>query len=213
VDYRRLFKSCGDNVEIAEDAYFEHPELLDVGDNVRFMRSFYMIGSPQICRIGSHVSFYPNFFHQGSAGRIIIGDHIDFYPNTYISSGGARGFVEIGHHSHFAPGCVLYGAGGLSIGPYCNIAAHVVFATTGHDDAVHEQPMSLAPSKGGPITLVEDIWIAANATVTANTTIARGCIIGANAVVTRNTEPMGLYVGVPARRLRNRNLASDRGAE
>jgi acetyltransferase-like isoleucine patch superfamily enzyme len=41
-------------------------------------------------------------------------------------------------------------------------------------------------------------------TVTANTIIAKGCIIGANAVVTHDTEPNGLYAGVPARRLRDR---------
>jgi len=38
-------------------------------------------------------------------------------------------------------------------------------------------------------------------------TIARGCIVGANAVVNRSTEPFGLYCGVPARRVRDRNKA------
>jgi acetyltransferase-like isoleucine patch superfamily enzyme len=56
----------------------------------------------------------------------------------------------------------------------------------------------------GPITLVEDVWTGANVTITADVTIAKGCIIGANAVLTKSTEPYGLYVGVPARRLRDR---------
>lgn len=30
-------------------------------------------------------------------------------------------------------------------------------------------------------------------------TIAKGCVVGANAVVTKNTIPFGIYVGVPAK--------------
>ena len=203
--YHERFQSCGQDVEIADDVYIEHPEVMQVGDHVRFMRGFHMIGQPQQCRIGSHVTFSANCFIQGSPGRFIIADHVEFYPGNYLSLGeGAESFIEIGHHSHFAPGCVLYGWGGLSIGPYCNIAAHTVFATVGHHDEITTQLMALTGEKRGPITLVEDVWIAANVTITANTTIARGCVIGANAVVTKDTEPMGVYVGVPARRLRDR---------
>jgi len=204
-DYRERFKSCGRHVEIADDVYIEHPESMEVGDHVHFMRGFHMIEGPHLCRIGSHVRFYPNCFIQGAAQRFVIEEYVDFFPGTYISLGaGEASCVEIGHHSHFAPNCVLYGGGGLKIGPYCNIAAHTVFATVGHNPDITDKPMALTPAKTGPITLVEDVWIAANVTVTANTTIARGCVIGANAVLTKDTEPMGVYVGVPARRLRDR---------
>jgi len=106
-DYRRLFKSCGEGVEIAADVYIERPERLEVGDRVKFMRGFYMMDGPQVCRIGADVAFFPNCFIQGSAGRFIIDEHVTFYPNTYISLGGESGFLEIGHHTHFAPGCVV----------------------------------------------------------------------------------------------------------
>ncbi|MBI4582109.1 MAG: acetyltransferase [Planctomycetes bacterium] len=204
-DFRERFKSCGRDVSVAPDAYFEHPEVVEVGDGVTFMRGFHMLGSPKLCRIGSRVSFYPHCFIQGSAGRFVIGEHVEFFPGTYISLGDwDTSFVEIGHHCHFAPNCVLYGWGGLTISPYCNIAAHTVFATVGHHEEITDRPMALTGEKAGPITLEEDVWVAANVTITANTRIARGCVIGANAVVTRDTEPMGLYVGVPARRLRER---------
>src|SRR5947207_1019250 len=204
-DYLKRFKSCGKNVQLAPDVFIEHPERISVGDNVRFMKGFYMQDGPAETRIGSDVCFYPNCFLQGEADRLVIDDHVDFFPNQYLSTGGKGSFIEIGHHSHFAPGCILYGWGGLKIGPYCNIAAHCVFATIGHDQVRRgEQPMAVVAPVPGPITLVEDVWLSANVTVTANTTIAKGCIIGANAVVTRDTEPYGLYVGIPARRLRDR---------
>lgn len=34
--------------------------------------------------------------------------------------------------------------------------------------------------------------------------IAKGCIIGAGAVVTKNTKPYGIYGGVPAKRMKER---------
>ena len=204
-DYPAQFKSCGKDVRVDDGVHIEHPQAMEVGDGVAFMRGFYMIGRPRLCRIGSGVRFFPNCFIQGSPQRFIVGDRVEFYPGTYISLGsGQTSAVEIGHHSHFAAGCALYGAGGLTIGAYCNVAAHVVLATIGHRPEITDRPMALAGGMSGPIVLADDVWVGANATITPNTKIAKGCVIGAGAVVTRDTEPMGVYVGVPARRLRDR---------
>jgi hypothetical protein len=46
IDYRERFRSCGRNVTIAGDAHFDHPELIDVGDDVRISRGFSMINGP-----------------------------------------------------------------------------------------------------------------------------------------------------------------------
>jgi len=203
-EYLKRFRSCGQNVHVAGNVYLEHPEVMEIADDVTFMSGVHIQGRPGLCRIGPNVTFYPNCFIQGSPSRFIVGDHVEFFPGTYLSLGGAEGYLEVGHHSHFAAGCALYSAGGMKIGPYCNIAAHVVLATIGHDPARGDKPMTLTRGESGPIVLEEDIWIGANATVTLNTTIAKGCVIGANAVVTRDTEPFGVYVGVPARRVRDR---------
>ena len=204
-EYQKQFKACGEDVQIHENVFIEHPEVIEVGDHVTFMQGFYMIGKPAECKIGSNVTFYPNCFIQGSASRLVVADYVDFFPGTYISLGDGKDcFVEIGHHTHFAPNCVLYGWGGLKFGAYCNIASHSVFATVGHHDEITDRPMALTGEKCGPITLEEDVWVAANCTIIANTQIAKGCVIAANAVVTKDTEPMGIYAGVPAKRIRNR---------
>ncbi len=41
--------------------------------------------------------------------------------------------------------------------------------------------------------------------VIGNVEIASGCVIGAGAVVTKSTEPNSIYVGVPARKIKERN--------
>jgi acetyltransferase-like isoleucine patch superfamily enzyme len=203
-DYRSRFKSCGSNVTIADDAYIEHPEMMRIGDNVCFMRGFHMIGEPAVCRIGSNVTFWPYSFIQGSPDRFVIADHVGFYPNTYISLGGEGGVLEVGHHSHFAAHCALYAAGGLRLGAYCNIAAGCVLTTVAHKPDVTDQPMALAGAHAAPITLDDDVWLGANVTLVPGVSIARGCVIGAGAVVTKDTKPMSVYMGVPARYVRER---------
>lgn len=49
-----------------------------------------------------------------------------------------------------------------------------------------------------------DVWIAPRVTLFENVNVATGCVLGSNSVLTRNTEPYGVYVGNPARLLRFR---------
>lgn len=106
-----LFKTCGKNVKVAPDAYFEHPECVELGDEVVIMRGFHMLGAPKCCRFGNHVTFYPNCVVTGSPDRFLVDHHVTFLTGTHLSLGDAAGFVEIGHTTHFAPYCVLYGWG------------------------------------------------------------------------------------------------------
>lgn len=201
-DYRSRFADCGTGVVVEPGVWIEHPELFSVGDGVRLGRGFYCQDAPRVT-LAAGVAFYPDCFVQGR-GELTVAAGVAFFPQTYVSTGPPTGFVRVGEHSHFAPGCALYGHGGLTVGRYCNVAAHVVLATVAHDPAAATEPMALRPSVRGPITCEDDVWLGANATVTGDTVVARGCIVGANAVLTRSTSPDGVYVGVPARRLRDR---------
>jgi len=193
------FKSCGRNVVIHPGVHVEHPEAIEVGDDVTFMSGVHIIGKPKRFSIGSNVSFYPNVFIQGSPGEIRIGNHVEFFPGNYVSGGEWDScFIRIGDHTHFAPMCVLYGWGGLSIGNYVAVAANTVFATVGHFYDKTERPMVTYGENAGPITVEDDVWICASCVITAHTTIRRGCVIAAGAVLTKDTEPYGVYMGTPA---------------
>lgn len=50
------------------------------------------------------------------------------------------------------------------------------------------------------VVIREDVWVGANAVILKGVTVAEGCVIAAGAVVTRDTEPYGIYAGVPAKR-------------
>jgi acetyltransferase-like isoleucine patch superfamily enzyme len=44
-------------------------------------------------------------------------------------------------------------------------------------------------------------FLGVNTTLRDGISVAPGCVVGAGAVVARTTEPDGLYVGVPAKRV------------
>ncbi len=54
-----------------------------------------------------------------------------------------------------------------------------------------------------PVTIEDGCWIGLGALVLPGVTVARGCVVAAGAVVTEDTEPDGVYGGVPAKRLKD----------
>lgn len=55
-----------------------------------------------------------------------------------------------------------------------------------------------------PVRIGDNVVISTGAIVVGGADIGSGSIIGAGAVVTGHCEPLGIYVGIPARRLRDR---------
>lgn len=52
----------------------------------------------------------------------------------------------------------------------------------------------------GTVTIGEETWIGADATITNNVTICNNCLIGAGALVLRDINERGTYVGVPVKK-------------
>lgn len=58
--------------------------------------------------------------------------------------------------------------------------------------------------KGVP-RIEDNVNMGIHAIVIGNIRVGEGCVIGAGAVVTKSTEPHGIYVGVPAKKIGIRN--------
>lgn len=105
-----------------------------------------------------------------------------------------------------------------AIGRFCSISWHVSLGPSEHaTDTLTTHPLNHDASWGVfgqddlPVTKFDrqtkighDVWIGCGAFVRKGVTIADGCIIGANAVVVKDTEPYGIYAGNPAHLIRSR---------
>lgn len=84
------------------------------------------------------------------------------------------------------------------------IAAHCTIVPSNHifddpNEFIYKQGLS---KKG--IVIEDDVWLGSGVKILDGVTIKKGCVIGANSVVTRSTEEYGVYVGVPAHKIKSR---------
>lgn len=130
-------------------------------------------------RLGKNVLIYRNVL---IIGKVEIGDNSSVSNNSSIS-GGADG-VYIGRDVMIAPGCCL-----------------VAFD---HGMSRSGVPMMNQAVVGAPIYIEDDVWIAANSTVTKGVRIGVGAIVAANSVVVSDVEPYSIVGGVPAKLIKFR---------
>jgi len=108
--------------------------------------------------------------------------------------------VFIGDGTSISHGC-YFGSGPIAIGERCDISAGVRFMSIDHDAGGPERRAGRVRQR--QITVGDGTWIGASVTVLGGVDIAEGCVIASGAVVTDDTEPHGLYAGVPAVRKRD----------
>ena len=96
--------------------------------------------------------------------------------------------------------CVILDTSPVNIGAGAFIAPGVCLACSGH--AVDPGQRSQGIGTSAPITLEENVWIGANATVCGGVTIGADSVIGAGSVVTHDIPAGVIAAGVPCRVIR-----------
>lgn len=118
--------------------------------------------------------------------------------------------IVAGTHLGINTGTYINGVGGIEFGNNVLIGSNVTISSGEHPiDGVFPPIFSrvVTPKK---IVILDDVWIGAGAVIMPGITLAKGSVIGANAVVTKDTEEYAVYVGVPAKKIRSRHDESKR---
>lgn len=84
------------------------------------------------------------------------------------------------------------------IGPHCTMIAE------NHNFAELDIDMIKQGVSNKGIEIKDNVWIGANVTILDGVIVESGCILAAGAVLTKSTEPNGIYAGVPAKRIKDR---------
>lgn len=120
-------------------------------------------------------------------GKIKIGENSSISNNCFLN--GVNSGIEIGDNVMIAPGCVL------------------VAFEHGTDLGVSMLKQGIIEEK---IVIENDVWIAANCTITKGVHLHQGCIVGANSVVTKSVDAFDIVGGVPARKIGSRLTRTSR---
>lgn len=97
--------------------------------------------------------------------------------------------------------CLLDSLGGIALEGGVRLGPATRLLTTTHDLGGHS--MRAGERRYRPIRVGAGAWIGGCVTVLPGASIGEGCVVGAGAVVTGDLEPDGLYLGSPARRVRD----------
>jgi putative colanic acid biosynthesis acetyltransferase WcaF len=107
--------------------------------------------------------------------------------------------LTVGDHSWIGDFAEIYCLGPIVIGRNAVVSQYAYLCTGSHDlRAIGFDIFAKT------VTIEDEAWVAAGAFVHPGVTIAHGSVVGARAVVTADTEPMGIYVGDPARKISQR---------
>lgn len=135
-------------------------------------------------------------------GSLTIGADAEIGRGAMILTQG--GVIKIGDCFSLNPYSIIYGHGGVAIGDFVRIAAHVVIVPSNHLFDDPDKPIRLQGYSKKGIKIGDDVWIGAHATILDGSHIGDGCVIAAGSVVRGRLEPYGVYAGVPVKLIRSR---------
>ncbi len=97
-------------------------------------------------------------------------------------------------------GALLDGRKGIYIADRVCLAQNVKIFTLQHD--VNDSNF-IAVGEG--VILEEYSWISSGTTVLPGVTVGKGAVLASGAIATKNLEPYGVYAGIPAKKISERN--------
>ena len=117
-------------------------------------------------------------------------------------------YVSIGHDTFIGPEVLMiaWDNARIRIGSKVMFGPRVRLIANDHRIDDSATPMKDAGyGAAGDITIADDVWIGAGATILKGVSIGRGAVVGAGAVVTKPVAAAEVWAGNPARKIRSRS--------
>ncbi|EQB34419.1 hypothetical protein M947_11090 [Sulfurimonas hongkongensis] len=178
---------------------------------IKIGKKFYCEGVPKLkikgkgenIYIGNNVSFLGTIdLRNRENGKIIIQNDSTIEHEVRLVS--ARdGIISIGEDSTIGPFTIINGGGNVIIGKKCLFAKGISINANDHkfykNIPIREQGFTHKD-----VVIEDDVWLGANVCINKGVNLKRGSIIGANAVVTKDTEEYSINVGIPSKQISKR---------
>lgn len=109
----------------------------------------------------------------------------------------AVGDVTIGDYTRIGLHCTVIGP--VAIGSHVNLAQGITVSALNHNFEDLEKRIDEQGVSTSAIVIGDDVWIGANAVITAGVHIGRHAVVAAGAVVTKDVPEYSVVAGVPAK--------------
>jgi galactoside O-acetyltransferase len=163
----------------------ERMGFASVGDNVQ---------------ISDRASFY-------GAAQITLGSNIRIDDFCVISAG--SGGIAIGNHVHIAVGASLIGTGKITLCDFAGISSRTSIYSSNDDysGAVMTGPTLPAEFtnvRHADVFIGKHVIVGSGSVILPGVTLEDGVAVGALSLVNRDCKAFGIYIGNPARRIKER---------
>lgn len=183
----RLIKKIISKTLPAKKYYFigEHSVLYETANIINNLKIRDRI------RIGNYSHIRGELLVFGNGGQIEIGDYCYVGFNTYVWS--ARK-IKIGNRVLISHNCNVFDNDTHPLDPEERHKQFVAIITSGQPNDIDLYAEE--------VTIADDVLISANSTILKGIQIGKGAVIGAGSVVTKNVPPFTVVAGNPARIIR-----------
>jgi acetyltransferase-like isoleucine patch superfamily enzyme len=171
-------------------------------------RRFTVRGASRVATDGGRLELgllRQDFTHPRDVGLLHVRGRLVVHGNVRLGRGNrwdiaAAAQVQVGAETYFSAGVQLVSSTAVTVGAHCAIGWETQFL----DDDFHELAVGgrERPRTAG-ITVGDRVWIGSRCTLLKGTSVAPGCVVASNSVVSGVfSEPGCLIAGNPARVVR-----------
>ncbi|MGL5129730.1 MAG: acyltransferase [Aeromonas popoffii] len=141
------------------------------------------------------------------ASRIKIGSNVRIDDFCVLSAG--DGGIEIGSYIHIAVYSSLIGAGQITLANFVNISSRVAIYSSNDDYSGEYMTNPMVPAEytnvtHANVTLAKHVIIGSGSVVLPGVNIYEGAAVGSLSMVTKDCDAFGVYIGVPAKKIKYR---------
>ncbi|MGL5025069.1 MAG: acyltransferase, partial [Shewanella oncorhynchi] len=140
------------------------------------------------------------------SSRIKIGSNVRIDDFCVLSAG--EGGIEIGNYVHIAVFALLIGAGKIIVSDFSGVSSRVSIYSSNDDYSGNFLTNPMVPAEYTNVTHAEvylgkHVIIGSGSVVLPGVTLHEGVAVGSLSLVTKDCEAFGVYIGVPAKKIKN----------
>jgi acetyltransferase-like isoleucine patch superfamily enzyme len=142
-----------------------------------------------------------------NASKIELGSYIRIDDFCVLSAG--EGGISLGNHVHIACFSSLIGKGNIRLDDFSNISSRVSIYSSSDDYSGKKMTNPTIPDgfknvDDRPVSIGRHAIIGSGSVILPGVKIGEGCAVGALSLIKKDCDPFGIYAGIHARRIAER---------